>query len=140
MSATPQGKRRRWRPGPFTILALLGLAFIAVNWVFIIRPKLDHARRDRAELDAKNLGSALKHFHWKHGRYPRQDEGLQALMDAGSLERLPELPKDPWGHDYVYLLQDDSPVILSYGEDGEPGGDGLDADISHRLWPLPPRQ
>jgi general secretion pathway protein G len=137
VSATSQGKRRRWRPGPFTILGLLGLAFILANVVFIIFPKLDSARQYRAEGDVKNFGSALKVFHHKHGRYPRADEGLHVLLEAESIEALPQ---DPWGNDYVYLIQDGSPVILSYGEDGEPGGDGIDADISHRLSPPPARR
>jgi len=43
------------------------------------------------------------------------------------------LPRDPWKNDYVYLVpgSDGEPYeILSYGADGEPGGEGEQADIS----------
>ncbi len=38
---------------------------------------------------------------------------------------------DPWGNDIMYERNSSvSFTLLSYGADGEPGGDGLDADIS----------
>ena len=43
-----------------------------------------------------------------------------------------EIPKDPWGHDYVYRFpgeHGDGPDIVSLGRDGQPGGEGFDADI-----------
>ena len=44
-----------------------------------------------------------------------------------------DIPKDPWGHDYVYKYpgeHGDEPDIISYGADGQVGGDGLNADIA----------
>ena len=46
------------------------------------------------------------------------------------LER--ELPNDPWGNAYVYHYpseQGDEPEIISYRADGQPGGEGFNADI-----------
>ena len=43
-----------------------------------------------------------------------------------------EIPKDPWGHDWLYKFpgdHGDEPDIISYGADGQPGGDGINADI-----------
>ena len=44
---------------------------------------------------------------------------------------LEKAPKDPWGHDYLYLqpgLKGEIDV-MSYGADGQPGGEGYDADL-----------
>ena len=43
-----------------------------------------------------------------------------------------EIENDPWGHPYVYHFpgeHGDEPDIVSYGADGAPGGDGINADI-----------
>ena len=43
-----------------------------------------------------------------------------------------DIPKDPWGHDYVYKFpgeHGDEPDIVCLGADGQPGGEGLNADI-----------
>ena len=46
------------------------------------------------------------------------------------------VPKDKWGNDYKYI----SPGahgnydIICYGRDGQPGGEGFDADI--KSWEL----
>jgi general secretion pathway protein G len=43
-----------------------------------------------------------------------------------------EIENDPWQHPYVYRFpgeHGDEPDIVSYGADGQPGGDGINADI-----------
>ena len=43
-----------------------------------------------------------------------------------------EVPLDPWKRAYVYRFpgeHGDTPDILSYGGDGQPGGEGVNADI-----------
>ena len=41
------------------------------------------------------------------------------------------MPTDPWGNAYVYTKHDSRKyTILSYGADGTPGGDDINADIS----------
>ena len=42
-------------------------------------------------------------------------------MDTQILE---EMPKDPWGNDYVYMNEGGKPVIISYGADGTAGRRG----------------
>jgi general secretion pathway protein G len=42
------------------------------------------------------------------------------------------VPKDIWGHDYVYWPPDadhSQPRVICYGRDGVPGGVGDDADL-----------
>ena len=88
------------------------------------------------------LGTALYTFHLDVGRYPTTQEGLRALLTRppdltkwdGPYFRRKEIPKeipyDPWGYAYVYISNDpQSYELLSYGADGLPGGEGVNADI-----------
>ncbi len=123
-------KRRRTRPRGMTlieivvvvaIIALLTGA-IAVNAMQIYRD----AKRKAAVTELHTLGTALDAYAMKKGRYPTVAQGLQALLD----ERLvKELHPDPWGNEYVYSFEKGEPRVVSYGEDGQPGGEGFDADI-----------
>jgi hypothetical protein len=38
-------------------------------------------------------------------------------------------PFDGWGHSLQYVVADGTYKLFSYGEDGKPGGEGLDADL-----------
>jgi len=81
----------------------------------------------------------------EQNNYPAQDQGLKALCVKPASPPVPEkypaegylesrkVPKDPWGHDYIYLSpgRNREPYeIISYGRDGEPGGKDDAADIS----------
>ncbi len=109
------------------VITILGLIAGAV--VVAVIPRLEEARRSRAELDIKSIESGLKLYYARKGNYPDTGTGLKALVD---MQILDTLPKDPWGNDYVYTREGNQPVITSYGRDGAPGGEGPDADISNR--------
>jgi len=99
-------------------------------------------------MDISTLETALKLYKLDNGRYPSTEQGLQALVEPPSVGVLPrkwrkggylekgKIPKDPWGGDYVYLcpgLHGDFDII-SYGADGQPGGEGNDRDVNN--WEL----
>ena len=76
--------------------------------------------------------------------YPTTSQGLAALVERPSAPPEPanwvdggylaSLPQDPWGRDYIYASPggDGAPFeLVSLGSDGEPGGDGTGADLSH---------
>ena len=109
------------------VITILGLIAAAV--AIAVVPRLEEARHDRAVLDIKNIEGALKLYYAKKGVYPDTTAGLKALVDTQILETM---PKDPWNRDYVYMYEAGKPVIISYGRDGVPGGEGPDADISNR--------
>lgn len=87
------------------------------------------------------LHSAVTMFKTDTGRFPTEEEGLMALIEApsdvenyqpgGYLENA-DMLRDGWGREFFYqLLKEDIPfVIFSYGADGKKGGEGYDADIS----------
>ncbi|RFA31429.1 type II secretion system protein GspG [Alkalilimnicola ehrlichii] len=125
------------------ILAILGT--FAVSNIFD-RP--DQARLTKAQHDIRTLESALEMYRMDNFVYPSSDQGLQALVERPTSSPEPrnwrsggymrQLPQDPWGNAYVYLGPDDTggrPVILSYGADGQPGGDGVNAEIRNTNLP-----
>ena len=109
------------------VLVILGLIASAV--VIAVFPQLQKARIDRTNLDIGNIDSALKLYNARKGKFPDTTTGLKALVD---MEILDKMPKDAWGNDYVYTLENGRPVVTSYGADGTPGGEGPNADISNR--------
>lgn len=103
------------------------------------------AKVTAAKIQIKTFKSALQLYRMEQNRYPSQDQGLKALCARPTTPPVPEhyppegyiesgkLPKDPWGHDYIFLSpgRNQEPYeIISYGSDGEPGGAREAADIS----------
>jgi general secretion pathway protein G len=132
---TRRGRRRRRSLGMtlieiMVVITILGLIAAAVGVAVI--PKLGEAKVDRARLDIKQIESALKLYYTKKGKYPDTANGLRALVETNNLEKI---PTDPWDKEYVYMNEGGKPVIMSYGRDGSPGGEGEDADVSSKEAP-----
>lgn len=118
------------------IIGILG-GIVAVNVV----GKIDKARVTATKASLKMLHNAVIQFKFDTTRYPTEDEGLNALIeqptdvtgwDTGGYLETTEIPKDAWGNDFVYQLSPESGkpfVIISYGADGEEGGENYDADL-----------
>jgi len=137
-------RKRRKRPG-FTMVELMAMLIIigllATLVVTKVASKIDQARVTTTIANLKSLHSAVTQFKMDTGRFPTEDEGLLALIEppsdvinwepGGYLETT-EIPKDGWGREFIYQLYPESGkpfVIISYGADGEEGGEGYDADL-----------
>lgn len=119
------------------VLVIIGLlaALIVPN----VLSRADDARITAAKTDVGNIMGALKLYRLDNQRYPTAEQGLQALTVKPSVSPIPpnwknyleKLPKDPWGGDYQYVNPGVNGVVdvFSFGADGQPGGEGLDADI-----------
>lgn len=136
--------RRATRHG-FTIIEVMAViviigilaGIVAINVV----GRIDKARVTAAKASLKLLHGAVIQFKLDTGRYPGEDTGLQELVEQptdvtgwaeGGYLDTTTIPKDTWGNDFVYQLYPESGkpfVIISYGADGEEGGDGYDADL-----------
>lgn len=141
MKTTPSSLPRRQRG--FTLIELMVvLAIIGVLAALIVPNVLgraDDARVTAARTDVGNLMQALKLYKLDNQRYPSAEQGLNALIAKPTSEPVPgnwkpyldKLPADPWGRPYQYMnpgLKSEVDV-LSFGADGQSGGEGNNADI-----------
>lgn len=127
----------------FTLIELMVVLVIIGVLAALIVPNVieraDDARVTAAKTDINNLMQALKLYRLDNQRYPSADQGLQALVTRPTSgppapnwkQYIDKLPADPWGHPYQYLNPGMKGEIdvLSLGADGEPGGEGKNADI-----------
>lgn len=132
----------------FTLIEIMVVVVILAILGTLVAPqilgRIDEARVTKARNDLRLYQSALDLYRMDNFRYPTTDQGLESLVKKpndptvknwraeGYVE---QLRKDPWGHDYVYVspgLNGAPYDLLSYGADGQPGGQGLDADLGVR--------
>lgn len=120
-------------------LALFAAFVVYVLYTFVLGPGLmkNASLRKRAEAQSEILvlHTALEGWSARNqGNYPASLEALVQPDAQGHtlLGDALELPKDPWGHAYVYARPTPGqlrPMLRSLGRDGLPGGTGEDADI-----------
>ncbi|MFD0668652.1 type II secretion system major pseudopilin GspG [Ramlibacter sp. MAHUQ-53] len=127
----------------FTLIELMVVLVIIGVLAALIVPNVldraDDARVTAARTDVNNLMQALKLYRLDNQRYPSGEQGLQALVTRPTAQPVPpnwkpyleKLPADPWGRPYQFLNPGVKGEIdvLSLGADGQPGGEGKNADI-----------
>ncbi|VAX09535.1 General secretion pathway protein G [hydrothermal vent metagenome] len=139
-------KRLLAQPG-FTLIELLVVVVIITILAGYVVPKFmdkpDEARIARVQSDIRNISAALDMYRLDNFTYPTSDQGLEALVTApGNLPNgaryqkggyLDRMPKDPWGTVYNYLQPGSRGEydIYSFGADGSPGGQGVNADVGN---------
>jgi general secretion pathway protein G len=132
-------RRRRIQRG-FTLIELLLVLVILAILAAVVVPKFtgrtEQARTSAAKADVASLKVALNSFEVDTGRFPTNEEGLDALVNKpGDLQGwkrpyVEKVPNDPWGHPYVYRCPGSSNKdfdLISMGPDGKEGG-GDDVD------------
>jgi general secretion pathway protein G len=134
--------RRRSQAG-VTLIEMLVVVTIIGLFIALVGPRLwsnvDKAKITKARADIEGLMGALGTYKLDNGNFPTTEQGLAALRvkpgDAPQwngpyLDK--DLSKDPWQHEYLYKFpgeHGDLPDIVSTGADGQPGGEGINADI-----------
>lgn len=143
---------RRSRRGYSLLEILVVLAIIALI-AAVVGPRLfsqlDRSKTTTARLQIRSLEAALETMRLDIGRLPTQQEGLALLTEADPaqtpgwsgpyLEKA--LPADPWARPYVYVAPSAEATgavgapeirarVISYGADGQEGGEGVNADVS----------
>ncbi len=127
----------------FTLIELMVVLVIIGVLAALIVPNVldraDDARTTAARTDVANLMQALKLYKLDNQRYPTAEQGLRALVSKPTVNPVPpnwkpyveKLPNDPWGRPYQYLNPGVKGEIdvMSFGADGQSGGEGKDADI-----------
>jgi general secretion pathway protein G len=127
----------------FTLLELLVVVLIIGLLASYVGPKyfsqIGKSEATAAKAQVEAYAKAVDNFRLDMGRFPTTEEGLAALSVRpadGDKWNGPYLRKDvvpdPWGHPYQYRAPGTKSEfeILSFGRDGQPGGTGLDADIT----------
>jgi general secretion pathway protein G len=116
------------------VLVIIGLIMSVVAVNVIARQK--EAEIKKAKADVQNIANqGIDAFRSMKGRYPTTEEGLKVLIQDGFLKANNDKGQlvDPWGKEYIYLYpgqaHPDSFDVKSFGPDGQPGGDGENADI-----------
>jgi general secretion pathway protein G len=127
----------------FTLIELMVVLVIIGVLAALIVPNVldraDDARATAAKTDVNNLVQALKLYKLDNLRYPTAEQGLAALVVRPATAPVPpnwkpyldKLPNDPWNNAYQYLNPGIKGEIdvLSFGADGQAGGEGKNADV-----------
>lgn len=121
----------------FTLLELMVVIVILGILASFVVPSLfgnvDKANAQKVMQDISTLETQLKMYKLDNYQYPTTEQGLEALVDATTIEPeprsfpeegyIPRLPQDPWGNDYQLLSPGENGTVdvFSVGKDGEAG-------------------
>lgn len=129
----------------FTLIEVMVVVVILGILAAIIVPRImgrpEEAKRIKAQVDIKAIEEALNMYKLDNGFYPNTEHGVEALVKKPETAPIPKrwkeggylskVPSDPWGGPYQYLSPGEHGDfdLYSLGADGEPGGEGKDADV-----------
>ena len=136
-------RNRKQAQAGVTLIEMLVVVTIIGLFVALVGPglwkKADAAKITATRAQISNFMTALGTYKLDTGTFPTTEQGLAALRvkpaDANQWNGpyMPQdIPKDPWGREYAYRYpgeHGDEPDIICYGQDGQAGGEGLNADI-----------
>jgi general secretion pathway protein G len=126
-----------------TIIVIGIIVAFATLAIVALAPMIGTSNSAVVKNQIASFKQALEIYRLNCGTYPSPEQGLSALRQKPAIEPVPEgwrgpyidkkeIPKDPWGNEYKYLVpgpEGDAFGIISYGADGVEGGDGDNKDI-----------
>ena len=136
----------RGRAG-FTLIEMLVVIAVIAVLAAVVSPmvfrNVSDAKLTAARAQIETFGLALDAYRLDNDYYPSTAQGLASLRrkpDGNPAARgwrgpyvRQDIPLDPWDRAYTYRSPGDSSPgsydLLSLGRDGQPGGEGEDADI-----------
>jgi general secretion pathway protein G len=142
-SVTTKRADRRREAG-FTLVELLVVLIILGLIAAFAAPRVikfvGGAKSDSAKIQVERLSGVLDLYRLQVGRYPSDDEGLNALMEApadapnwdGPYLKKADALSDPWGRPYLYRFPGEHGDFDLYtlGADGQEGGEGENQDLT----------
>jgi len=135
-------RRRRSQRG-VTLIEMMVVVIIIGLFAALVAPQLfknvGKSKRTAAHAQIENFMTALVSYNGDVGAFPSTEMGLQVLRvkpenvnNWSGPYLMKDIPLDPWGRPYLYKYpgeHGDAPEIVSLGADGQPGGEGENADI-----------
>ncbi|PYK64693.1 MAG: type II secretion system protein GspG [Verrucomicrobia bacterium] len=98
----------------FTLLEIMIVVSIIVILLGLAISKIGNptgfAKQTAVRADVQAIGTQLQLYESMNGFYPTTEQGLQALVTQPQNDPRParwyqlfkQIPKDPWGNDYIY--------------------------------------
>ena len=121
------------------VIVIIGLLAAYVGPRYFAQ--LGKSERSTAKAQIESFGKALDAYRLDTGRYPTTEQGLAMLLVKPNDEAKwagpylqKAVPLDPWSQPYVYRSpgQGGDFDLLSFGKDGQAGGEAENADVSYR--------
>ena len=136
-------QRRRRSERGVTLIEMMVVVIIIGLFAALVGPQLfknvGKSKRTAAHAQIENFMTALVSYNGDVGAFPSTEMGLQVLRvkpenvnNWSGPYLMKDIPQDPWGRPYLYKYpgeHGDAPEIVSLGADGQPGGEGENADI-----------
>ena len=125
-----------------TIVVIAVILILSAAVSFTAFRYIDQAKTASCRNQIATFKLALQSYYLDCGSYPTESQSLTALWEKPIFAPIPfswngpyidmEIPKDPWGFDYIYKSPGQNGLaftIMSYGADGKEGGEGNNEDI-----------
>lgn len=140
----------------FTLIEMIVVIVVIAVLAGLVGPmvfgNVADAKIQGARTQIELFGLALDSYRLDNDRYPTTEQGLAALRTTPTAAPAPrrwrgpylrkDVPLDPWGRGYVYrepgTANPTSYDLYSLGRDGQPGGEGEDADLTSWGGPVRP--
>ena len=125
----------------FTLLEIIVVVTIIALLATMVAPKLLQniwkAKQKVARSDVASIQQQLSLYLADNGfTKPSDDMELVSLTTGPSPYLKSDDLKDPWGRDYILAVPGETGAdfdIISYGADGQPGGEGEDKDVNSNI-------
>lgn len=137
--------KKHVRRSCFTLMEMVVVIIIIALLASIVGPnlykKMTQASASTTKAQIKTLSNAVLDYRLDTGKLIDGGVGLEELIRNvsgnekwdGPYLNTKKLPKDGWGNDFIYAApgQHGEYDIISYGADGQPGGEKDNADLTN---------
>lgn len=124
--------------GVQVIVVLIGLLLLILILKVNRPPRArELARRAATQTTLSFIARELESYHLAHGRFPDSLISLERAAENGPpVEAKRMVEQDCWGNELCYRHSSlGVATVTSYGQDGQPGGEGHAEDLSIEVMP-----